>query len=152
MLGAFLFFSSAFLGTCEVLVRVGRRRKSNVSALIVSVFLHTEHMFCVAVRFACWSFVWVMGLFHEDQLKQSSSCSLFGAIVDLLIFASCIERDGVCSAVRVRICCLRGESVPFWMPRAELVTWFVCAKVLVCRVLRESDGLDSCWFCLSSCV
>ena len=80
VLGAFLFFSSAFLGTCEVLVRVGRRRKSNVSDLSVSVFLHTGHMFCVAVRFACWSFVWVMGQFHEAQLKQSSSCSLFGAM------------------------------------------------------------------------
>ena len=133
-------------------MRFGRRRKSNVSDLSVSVFLHTEDMFCVAVRFACWRFVWVMGQFHEAQLKQSSSCSLFGAIVDLLIFASCIERDGVCSPVRVRICCLRGESVPFKIPRAEPVTWFARAKVLVCRVLRESDGLDSCWFCLSSCV
>ena len=73
-------------------------------------------------------------------------------LVDLLIFASCVECDGVCSPVRVRICCLRGESVPFWIPRAEPVTWFARAKVLVCRVLRESDGLDSCWFCLSSCV
>ena len=32
------------------------------------------------------------------------------------------------------------------------MTWFARAKVFVCRVLRESDGLDSCWFCLSSCV
>ena len=40
----------------------------------------------------------------------------------------------------------------FCIPRAEPVTWFVRAKVLVCRALSESDGLDSCWFCLSSCV
>ena len=61
-------------------MRVGRRRKSHVSDLSVSVFLHTGHMLCDAVRFACWSFVWVMGQFHEAQLKQSSSCSLLGAM------------------------------------------------------------------------
>ena len=82
-------------------------------------------MFCVAVRFACWGFVWVMGQFHEAHLRSSHHRFLKCCRVQSLS----LGLRGVCCALGMLFC--RGTCFPMFEFLSIKFMFFVWSDELI---------------------